>query len=61
MGRIPAERTTKYEIIKRFNQEQEQDQDDPLDHVVYSEEKFGSYNNLIKSGSYRFNELNEVE
>ena len=53
MGRIPAERTTKYEIIKRFKQEQ----DDPLDRVIYSEEKFGSYNKLIQSDSFRFKEL----
>lgn len=61
MGRMPAERTTTYEIIKQFHQEQEQDQDDPLDYVVYNEEKFGSYINLIKSDSFRFKEPREME
>jgi FO synthase subunit 2 len=55
MGRIPAERTTKYTIIKKFDQGKEEAH--PLDIVDYSEQKFGSYRNLIELDTFRFKEL----
>jgi FO synthase subunit 2 len=57
MGRIPAERTTKYTIIKKFDQGKEETH--PLDIVDYGEQKFGSYKNLIKSDTFRFKELEQ--
>ena len=52
LGRIPAERSTTYKILKRFDPGVEEAH--PLDTLDYSEEKFGSYKNLIKLDSYRF-------
>jgi len=57
MGRIPAERTTTYKIIKKFDKGKEETH--PLDIVDYSEQKFGSYKNLIKLDTYRFKELEQ--
>lgn len=56
MGRIPAERTTKYKILKKFDAGV--DEVHPLDVVDYSEQKFGSYKNLIKLDTFRFKDLN---
>jgi len=56
MGRIPAERTTKYKILKKFDAGV--DEVHPLDAVDYSEQKFGSYKNLIKLDTFRFKDLN---
>ncbi len=57
MGRIPAERTTTYKILKRFDSGK--DEKHPLDSVDYSEQKFGSYQHLIKLENYRFKHLNK--
>ncbi|MGA3297312.1 MAG: 7,8-didemethyl-8-hydroxy-5-deazariboflavin synthase subunit CofH, partial [Candidatus Bathyarchaeia archaeon] len=56
IGRIPAERSTTYKILKRFDTGKEDDH--PLDAVDYDEQKFGSYQQLIKLDSYRFKNLN---
>jgi len=56
MGRTPAERTTKYKILKKFDAGV--DEVHPLDAVDYSEQKFGSYKNLIKLDTFRFKDLN---
>jgi len=49
MGRIPAERSTEYQILKEFASD---GQDDALDSV--DQERFGSYFDLIKIGKYRY-------
>ncbi|PZC47305.1 MAG: FO synthase subunit 2 [Chloroflexi bacterium] len=50
-GRIPAERNTKYEILKLFDQGQ--DDLDPLD-LVEDASRFGSYFQLIGMDSFRY-------
>ena len=52
MGRIPAERSTTYKILKRFDSGV--DEVHPLDELDYSEEQFGSYENLIRMDAFRF-------
>ena len=52
MGRTPAERSTIYKILKRFDPGIEETH--MLDSVDYSEEKFGSYENLVKLDTFRF-------
>lgn len=49
-GRIPAQRSTTYRILRTFDGAGE---DDPLDRVS-DISRFGSYHELIKLGSYRF-------
>ncbi|HJU14723.1 MAG TPA: 5-amino-6-(D-ribitylamino)uracil--L-tyrosine 4-hydroxyphenyl transferase CofH [Candidatus Nitrosotalea sp.] len=50
IGRIPAQRNTKYKIIKAFESE---DEADGLD-MVEDTRDFGSYQELIKLNKYRF-------
>ena len=57
MGRIPAERTTKYKILKKFDEGKEESH--PLDATDYDEQKFGSYQTLIKLDTFRFKDLNK--
>jgi FO synthase subunit 2 len=57
MGRIPAERTTKYKILKQFDDGKEESH--PLDATDYDEQKFGSYKTLIKLDTFRFKDLNK--
>jgi len=52
IGRIPAERDTNYNILKRF--EAVNDFDEELD-KINDVSKFGSYNELIKINKYRYN------
>lgn len=53
-GRIPAERTTTYEIRRTFGPE-EDDHYDPIDLVDGDgEERFGSYARLTQSSQFRF-------
>ena len=55
-GRIPAERSTLYGVLRRFDQPGEEIPD-PLDRVNDDEvDRFGSYQKLIASGQFRFNE-----
>ncbi len=52
-GRVPAERSTTYKIIRLFDEGD--DPVDPLDMVGDNpEERFGSYQRLIKMDSYRY-------
>jgi FO synthase subunit 2 len=51
-GRTPAERDTKYEILRRFDEEPKAD--DALDRVDDAEVRFGSYEKLTKDDRYRF-------
>lgn len=52
LGRIPAERSTTYKMLKRFDSGVEETH--PLDTLDFSEDRFGSYKNLIKLETYRF-------
>ncbi len=50
IGRIPAERNTKYEIIKKFSGDEK---DEPLD-AIEDVSKFGSYFELLKINEFRY-------
>lgn len=52
-GRVPAQRSTTYKILKIFNGEEHED---PLD-MVDDLSRFGSYHQLIKLDKYRFNNM----
>jgi len=59
-GRIPAERSTTYEIRRQFGPD-EDDHYDPLDLVEGApEEKFGSYSKLTHSPDYKFRDRYEI-
>lgn len=49
-GRIPAQRTTSYKIIRIHNEEQEEDLLDKVEDIS----QFGSYQELIKLDRYRY-------
>lgn len=51
-GKIPAQRTSRYEIIREFGSIDENDEESLLDKV--DPEIFGSYNSLIKLNEYRY-------
>ena len=51
-GMIPAQRSSKYEIIKQFGQTGESDEESELDRI--DPEVFGSYHRLIKLNEYRY-------
>lgn len=55
MGRVPAERSTTYRLLKVFRGDEEPEE--PLDTVPYDEERFGSYQRLIRIREFRFSEL----
>jgi len=55
MGRIPAERSTTYQRVKVF--ETEDHAVDLLDEVEDNDERFGSYQNLIRLKEYRFKDF----
>ncbi len=55
MGRIPAERSTTYAKIKPFDAEE--NPLDPLDGVENPQERFGSYQELVRLRDYRFKEF----
>jgi FO synthase subunit 2 len=55
MGRIPAQRSTTYEDIKVFDQDEAAP--DLLDQVGDPSERFGSYKNLIALKDFRFREF----
>ena len=55
MGRIPGERSTTYKKIKIF--ESEEETVDLLDEVDNPEERFGSYQHLIRLKDYRFKDF----
>ncbi len=52
-GRIPAQRSTTYNILKAYDGDES---DDPLDKVKDTS-IFGSYHELIKLDTYRFKRL----
>jgi len=55
IGRIPAERSTTYEILRRFGKEEDEHYD-PLDRLDPAAEDalFGSHQQLIMSETFRF-------
>jgi FO synthase subunit 2 len=53
IGRVPAERSTLYEILRRFDGP-EDDIETALDRVTDSEAVFGSYRQLTESPAFRF-------
>jgi 7,8-didemethyl-8-hydroxy-5-deazariboflavin synthase CofH subunit len=55
MGRIPAERSTTYRKVKVY--ETEEHAVDLLDQVEDTDERFGSYQNLIRLKEYRFRDF----
>jgi FO synthase subunit 2 len=52
-GRVPAQRSTTYELLRVYEGEDPAD-DSPLDHVDNAEARFGSYRTLAGSGQFRF-------
>ena len=50
-GRIPAQRSTTYEILKMYREE---DEESPLDRIEDAEARFGSYRKLAASAEFRF-------
>jgi FO synthase subunit 2 len=50
-GRIAAQRTTTYEILKQYGDEEEES---PLDRIEDPEARFGSYRKLTASAEFRF-------
>src|SRR5512145_1493617 len=52
-ARIPARRSTEYEVLKLYRG-RDDDDDSPLDHVEDAEARFGSYRRLAASGAFRF-------
>jgi FO synthase subunit 2 len=53
LGRIPAQRSTTYGILKHYVDGRDED-DSPLDHVDDAEERFGSYRRLTASEQFRY-------
>ena len=51
-GRIPAQRSTTYEILKVYREEE--DEESPLDRIEDAEARFGSYRKLTASAEFRF-------
>jgi FO synthase subunit 2 len=52
-GRVPAQRTTEYDLIRVYGPQQDEE-DSPLDHIEDAEARFGSYRKLASSGQFRF-------
>lgn len=53
LGRVPAQRSTTYDILKLYADERE-DEPSPLDAVQDAEARFGSYRRLTASREFRF-------
>jgi len=53
-GRIPVERSTRYDVLRRFSREPGADERDPLDGVDDPEAVFGSYDRLTRDERFRF-------
>ena len=51
-GRVPAERTTLYDIRRTF--EEEPSEPEPLDIAAQDPSRFGSYHELVRMGEYRY-------
>lgn len=53
-GRVPAERTTLYRIVRAYPLEPSGDEIDPLDRVDDADDRFGSYAKLTHDARFRF-------
>jgi FO synthase subunit 2 len=51
-GKVPAQRSTTYQLLKIYNQEEEDIAESELDNA--DPEQFGSYHQLIKIDKFRF-------
>jgi FO synthase subunit 2 len=56
LGRIPAQRSTTYDILKLYADGTDDDAS-PLDAVENADERFGSYHRLAASSQFRFTPL----
>jgi 2-iminoacetate synthase ThiH len=52
-GRIPAQRSTEYELVRVYDTAEDKDES-PLDRVEDAEARFGSYRKLAGSAQFRF-------
>ena len=52
-GRIPAERNTRYGILREFSRDGGDDPSEPLDAVAQPENQFGSYDRLVGEARLR--------
>ena len=52
-GRIPAERNTRYDILRTFSADGSGDPIEPLDAVEHAEAQFGSYDRLVDQARLR--------
>ena len=59
LGRIPAQRSTTYGILKLYTDGRDDDTS-PLDAVEDPDEQFGSYRRLTASSQFRFTKLNPL-
>jgi 7,8-didemethyl-8-hydroxy-5-deazariboflavin synthase CofH subunit len=53
-GRVPVERSTRYDVLKSFGPEPADDDDGPLDRVDDADRRFGSYDDLTRDERFRF-------
>jgi FO synthase subunit 2 len=52
-GRVPAERNTRYGILREFSRDGHDDPSEPLDAVLQAETQFGSYDRLVGEARLR--------
>jgi FO synthase subunit 2 len=53
-GRVPFERSTRYDVLRAFPREPGAEERDALDGVEDAEAIFGSYEKLVESDRFRF-------
>ena len=53
-GRVPVERSTRYDVLRTFPREPGADEQHPLDGVEDAEAVFGSYDRLTRDERFRF-------
>jgi 7,8-didemethyl-8-hydroxy-5-deazariboflavin synthase CofH subunit len=53
-GRLPVERSTRYEVLRAFGADEGPDEQGPLDRVEDPEAQFGSYEKLTRDERFRF-------
>jgi len=53
-GKIPIERNTRYETLRRFDHPPEEDPNEPLDRISDPDEAFGSYEALARDERFRY-------
>jgi len=53
-GRVPVERSTRYDVLRTFSRDPGPDERDRLDDVVDPEAIFGTYDRLTHDERFRF-------